>query len=179
MGSGRRFALIGTGAALVGGLVWWAFEFGPFESPDLDDDLAAAVTPAVDAKLTSPLWRGALGGTWFCTEEIVEIRPDGDRLKVGLGAHCGEFARNGDGLVTGSGWRAPVVVTVARTEGGYTALTAEQAMDGAAYEPWVERTFSRAGAKQVLRRGNWDGLPDPADKARAAFGLPGNAPTRR
>jgi hypothetical protein len=74
-------------------------------APRVDPALERAVLPVVDRYLlTDPL--GPLGSgeppgkngalaRGFCTERVIEIRPTGAGLRVGLVAWCGHYVRRG------------------------------------------------------------------------------------
>lgn len=172
----KRVAIIAV-LILAATLGWWVLEYGPLAKPEVDEALAESVLPVVDDHLTKPDFQGMLtssrpelGPRWFCTEDIIEIQPHETGLRVGLVAYCGEYARDGSALLTGSGWKAPVVVTLTGSAGQYVAQGSEQARDGAGYRPSVEKLFSPKGASAVLH-GSMDFMADPAGKARSAFGL--------
>jgi hypothetical protein len=151
-------------------------------SPRVDAALDRTVLPVVDRYvLADP--QGPLGGhqlagkdrdapRGFCTERVIEIRPAGTDLRVGLVAWCGHFVRNG--------------ATVTELDGGVTAavLTVSSSahptrVTEASWEPddvlstWAPAHFSPRGTTEVERiLGNAAAhLTDPAAKASTAFGL--------
>ncbi|MEU6342075.1 hypothetical protein ABZ883_14160 [Streptomyces sp. NPDC046977] len=152
------------------------------EAPRVDPALERAVLPAVDRYLlTDPL--GPLGSDddadenpaprGFCTEHVIEIRPAGDGLRVGLAAWCGHFARHGAGVTMLDGGIMAGALTV-------SPATAPARVSDVSWEPdgdsssWAATQFSAGGAAEAERLlgDSTAYLTDPEAKARAAFGLP-------
>jgi hypothetical protein len=152
--------------------------------PRVDAALSRSVLPVVENYLlTDP--SAPLGGVLpvakdretpqgFCTERVVEIRPAGASLRVGVVAWCGHFARDGGRLSELDGGVTAGVVTV-------SPASAPARVTGAFWEPddappaWASAHFSDRGAAEVRRilGDSAANLTDPAVTARAAFGLPG------
>ncbi|CAG6398968.1 hypothetical protein NMG29_11545 [Streptomyces cocklensis] len=150
--------------------------------PHVDAALDRTVLPVVDHYvLTAP--QGPLGGEMpaagngsaprgFCTERVVEIRPAGAALRVGLVAWCGHFVRDGpratplDGVVTAG----ELTVSPASAPARVTAASWEP---DDRFSTWAPAHFSAGGAAEAQRLlgDSAANLTDPADKARAAFGL--------
>ncbi|ALG06760.1 hypothetical protein [Kibdelosporangium phytohabitans] len=146
-------------------------------APELDQELLRAVAPVVHADLPvnrKVVWPGTAGGRWFCAERPVETRRDGDDVRFGLLASCSEYAHRDGKLVHGSGFSGALVVTLAASPDGYRVRDVELPPDGAGNSAALKRMFSAAGYEQVQRSAGHG--PDPAPEARAAFGLPADAP---
>lgn len=179
-----RATRVGLAAGVLAGLgvVGW-FVVGREQPPEVDPVEAAAVLPVIDQELERGPWRGLLeseyselGPRWFCAERLIEIRRTGDELAVGVEALCEEFARDGEGMVTGSAERAPKVVVLVAESDGYRVSGVDSAPDGDAFDRWVRDNFSAAGAAELDRRNL--GGDATAEQARQAFGLPADAPVR-
>lgn len=174
----RRIAVAaGAGFLLAGTTVAVASLTGQAE-PELDQDLLRAVAPVIHADLPvnrKVTWPGVSGGRWFCAERAVETRRDGGDVRVGLIASCSEYVQRGGVLVMGSGFSGALVVTLTSGPGGYRVRDVEAPTDGAGHDVSLRRMFSTAGYAEVRRSAGRAG-PDPAPEARAAFGLPADAP---
>ena len=157
-------------------------------APTVDPAMRAEVLPVLDRHLeTYPLGldRTSLLATqtprlhprWFCSEHVLEARPRPDRLLVGVDATCSEFARDGDRLVAGTGFRAPLLVTLARRNGGLMVVGVEAPRDGS-FATDINRMLSPAGRRAYWRHEGavWPDEPEPAVAARAAFWLPAATP---
>lgn len=146
--------------------------------PELDHDLLRAVTPVVHTDLPNNrkvTWPASPGARWFCAEHPIETHRDGDDVRVGLIADCSEYTpRDGALLLTG-GRRGPLVVTLTPTPHGYQVRDVETPTDGAGHDASLQRMFTEAGYDEIRRSAGRAG-PDPAPEARAAFGLPADAP---
>jgi hypothetical protein len=172
----KRWPVLAGVGVVVAAAAWWIVD----EMPTVDDTVVRDALPSIDEHLRA--WSATAARSvgpdirWVCTQKVIETRPDGDRVKVGLVASCDEVARKGDGLVTRSGFRRqPVVYRVERTPDGYRVLDQEFAKDGAGFSPSVKAMFSWIGARRVLDGTTPD---DPAKIAPAAFGLPEGTPVR-
>jgi hypothetical protein len=169
---------VAFGLLVVLGAVGWMVTAR--QPPSMDPALVAKVGPVIDEELEKGPWPGQLssehpGARWFCVEQVIEIRRAGDELAAGIDALCQEYVRDGHELLAGSGEHGPKVVVLVAEPGGYRVVRVDAPPDGAGFAPWVERSFSAAGAEELTRRG----LPaDPATQAREAFGLPADAPVR-
>ena len=163
---------VAFGLLVAVGTVWVVVAL---RAPAVDPVLEAKVLPVIDEELERGPWPGMLGGRWFCAERVIEIRGTSDELAVGIDAECEEYVRDGDELLAGSGERGPKVVVLAAGSDGYRVVRVDVPPDGAGFSPWVERRFSAAGARQL---GSRTLSPDGAAQARAAFGLPPDAPVR-
>jgi hypothetical protein len=150
--------------------------------PHVDAALERSVLPVVDRYvLTAP--QGPLGSERparkdpagpraFCTERVVEIRPAGTALRVGLVAWCAHYVRRGDTVTELDGGVTAGVLTV-------TPVTSPARVTAAFWEPddtlstWAPAHFSAGGSAEVERiLGNAGAhLTDPVARARAAFGL--------
>jgi hypothetical protein len=173
-----------TLALLIGAGGTWAYaEYAEYlAAPTVDPAQSRALLPVIDRYLTSD--QGMIGddaaadpqtgpdGTTVCAERIIEIRPSGHSLLVGLLATCGDYRSGGGSLVSGESASEAVELTLSPDSGPGTRVTA------AAYEPddvpasWYRAHFSRAGAAEVSRLEMAGSDPDPTAKARAALGLP-------
>ncbi|WP_409496607.1 hypothetical protein [Amycolatopsis sp. cmx-11-12] len=178
MGNVKRWPVLAGVGVVVAAATWWIVD----EMPTVDDAVAREALPPIDEHLRANGWTGTLADSglpdvrWVCTQKVIETRPDGDRVKVGLVASCDEVAKEGGGLVTGSGFRRrPMVYRVERTPDGYRVLDRELAKDGAGYSPSVKAMFSWVGARRVLHGASPD---SPETVSPAAFGLPGGTPVR-
>lgn len=174
----KRWPVLAGVGVVVAAAAWWIVD----EMPTVDDAVVREALPSIDEHLRANAWSGLLASNsgladirWVCTQKVIETRPDGDRVKVGLVANCDEYGRESGGLVTGSGFRQPMVYLVEHADQGYRVLDRELAKDGAAYSPSVKAMFSWIGSRRVL-----DGASpeDPATVAPAAFGLPDGTPVR-
>lgn len=183
-------AAVVFGAVVVAAVLWAVVRWAA--APRADPALADAATRAIDAYfeqgpglLTSGRLRLDGPGTarWFCTVDLVEVRQRvRGRAVAGVLASCGEFASVGGRLLEGTAFaNVPMRVTMAVTDGRLSVRQVERVADGAGFAPGVERLFSEAGAREVLRRqGAGAPSPSPLDQARQAFGLPPSArPQRR
>lgn len=175
----RRWIALATGAGflLAGTAVAVVLLTDPAE-PELDEDLMRAVGPVVHADLPvnrKVTWPGSAAGRWFCAERAVETRRDGSDVRVGLIANCSEYVRRDGVLVQNGGWSGALVVTLASGPDGYRVRDVEVPVDGAGHDASLQRMFSSAGYEEVRRSASRAG-PDPAPEARAAFGLPADAP---
>ncbi|MFK0250041.1 hypothetical protein ACIQUM_35530 [Amycolatopsis azurea] len=177
MGNVKRWPVLAGVGVVVAAAGWWIVD----EMPTVDDTVAREALPSIDEHLRTHAWTGVLAGSgladvrWVCTQKVIETRPDGERVKVGLVAGCDETARDGAGLVKGSGFRQPMVYLVERGERGYRVLDRQLAKDGAGYSPSVKAMFSWLGARRVLDGASPD---DPRSVTPAAFGLPEGTPVR-
>ncbi len=155
---------------------------------------ARAMLPVIDAYLDRDAGHLGFGGDLkarlrprtFCDASIVEIRPaetlSGAGVRpftvlwsVGIVMNCGEFARQGHTLLTGSAGYPGIgeVVTVSGGPGSYQARSLE--VGPPFWDPsWVHAHFSPGAAALVLNEKV--SAPDPARQARRAFGLPPAAP---
>ncbi|MER5647799.1 hypothetical protein [Streptosporangium sp. NPDC002524] len=115
----------------------------------------------------------------FCHEDLVEIRrKSANAYLVGVVATCEEFARSGDVLLTGTGFRSPLLVTLEATGGRFEVRHVEEPGDGAMNLPSVRAMFSPDGAPRAheLSGNGSPGLTESTrDEARRAFGLPPTA----
>lgn len=150
--------------------------------PHVDAALDRTVLPVVDRYLLTdpqgplggqaPAVRNAAAPRGFCTERVVEIRPAGAALRVGLVARCGHFVRDGpratllDGVVTAG----ELTVSPASAPARVTAASWEP---DDRFSAWAPAHFSAGGAAEAQRLlgDSAANLTDPVDKARAAFGL--------
>jgi hypothetical protein len=152
-------------------------------APRVDPGLDRAVLPVVDRYLlTAPL--GPLGGgtppgkngaapRGFCTERVIEIRPAGAGLRVGLVAWCAHYVRRGTEVTELDAGIMAGVLTV-------SPASAPARVSDVSWEPddvfsaWAPAHFSSGGAAEVERiiSDSAANLTDPEGKARAAFGLP-------
>lgn len=172
MGNVKRWPVLAGVGVVVAAAGWWIVD----EMPSVDDAVARAALPPIDEHLRSLAGARHAGVRWVCTQKVIETRPEGGRVKIGLVASCDEVERNADGLVTRGGFRRqPMVYRVERTPGGYRVLDRKVAVDGAGYSPSVKEMFSWVGARRVLGGASPD---DPRNVSAAAFGLPGSTPVR-
>ncbi|TYB56364.1 hypothetical protein FXF51_43835 [Nonomuraea sp. PA05] len=115
-----------------------------------------------------------LGPRTFCREEFVEVRRKDPRLLLGIVAACEEYARHGGVLVTGSGFRAPLLLTVEPAGKGFVVRAVEEPLDGDMNWPSVRTMFSPGGAPRALdlqAEGSYLHRAIEED-ARRAWGLP-------
>ncbi|MEV6400875.1 hypothetical protein AB0M39_39890 [Streptomyces sp. NPDC051907] len=153
--------------------------------PDVDPELRKAVQPAVHDALVAEASKdgGLLGDSpsskarWFCAEKIVEIRKsEAGALTVGLVADCSELEGRAGSLVQGTGMSGPHLMKLAPTpQGAYRVTHHDAPPDGAGYDAWIGRSFSKAAAAEI-RRAAWNGTPTTESAARTHFGLPADAP---
>lgn len=176
--------MAGVVTLLLGG---W-FLLGRTSPPVVDKAQEQSMLPAIHEQLERGPWEGMLRSArpdlvprWFCSEHVIEIRPDGPTSLVGLQARCQEFGRDGGSLVEGSGESGPQLVTLLGDPGNYRVGQVRHARDGSEFTTSVRQMFSPAGAAEALRlEGNASGvLADPAVEARRLFGLPPDAPITR
>jgi hypothetical protein len=150
--------------------------------PHVDAALERSVLPVVDRYVrTAPLGplgderpagQDAAGPRAFCTERVVEIRPAGTALRVGLVAWCAHYVRSGDTVIELDGGVTAGVLTVG-------PVTSPARVTAASWEPddtlatWAPAHFSAGGSAEVERiLGDAAAhLTDPVAQARAAFGL--------
>jgi hypothetical protein len=169
----HRIALAaGAGLALVGSAVVLLTDHA---EPELDEDLWRSVNPVVHADLpTNPkvTWPG---GRWFCAEQAVETRRESGDVRVGLIATCEAYFQRAGTLTTSSGFSGALVVTLTSGPHGYQVRDVEMPLDGAGHDASLRRMFSAAGYEEV-QSSMGRARPDPAPEARAAFGLPADAP---
>ncbi|WET76559.1 hypothetical protein P3102_20775 [Amycolatopsis sp. QT-25] len=175
----RRWIALGAGAGcLLAGTVVAVVLLTDHAEPELDEDLWRAVAPVVHAELPANrkhTWPGSPAGRWFCAERAVETRRDGSDVRVGLIANCSEYVGRDGVLVQSSGRSGALVVTLASGPDGYRVRDIEAPVDGAGHDESLRRMFSTAGYEEVRRSASRAG-PDPAPEARAALGLPADAP---
>ncbi|MFC3454733.1 hypothetical protein [Amycolatopsis speibonae] len=178
MGNVKRWPVLAGVGVVVTAAAWWIVD----EMPTVNDAVAREALPPIDEHLRAHGWTGTLAGSgladvrWVCTQKVIETRTDGERAKIGLVASCDEVAKEGGGLVTGSGFRRlPMVYRVERTPDGYRVLDRELAKDGSGYAPSVKAMFSWVGARRVIDGASPDG---PETVTPAAFGLPDSTPVR-
>ncbi|ONI77264.1 hypothetical protein ALI144C_34950 [Actinosynnema sp. ALI-1.44] len=146
--------------------------------PELDEDLLRAVAPVVHTDLPTNrkvVWPSQPGGRWFCAQRPVEIRRDGDDVRLGLIANCSMYVRRDAALVLSGGFSGGLVAVLTPGPDGYRVRDVEVPVDGAGNAESLKRMFSTAGYEEVRRSTGRTGL-DPTPQARAAFGLPANAP---
>ncbi|MGK4598169.1 hypothetical protein [Amycolatopsis sp. w19] len=176
MGNVKRWPVLAGVGVVVAAAGWWIVD----EMPTVDDAVAREALPPIDEHLRA--WTTAAAHSddpdvrWVCTQKVIETRPDGDRVKIGLVASCDEVAKEGGGLVTRGGFRRQAMVyRVERTPGGFRVLDRKFAEDGAGYSRSVKEMFSWVGARRVLDGASPD---DPKSVSAAAFGLPESTPVR-
>jgi hypothetical protein len=168
----RTALAIGAGLALVGSAVVLLTDHA---EPELDEDLWRAVNPVVHADLPTNPKLTWLGGRWFCAERAVETQRDGDAVRVGLIATCEAYIQRDGALTRGGRFAGALVVTLTSGPDGYRVRDVEVPLDGAGNDASLRRMFSAAGYEEV-RSSTGRARPDPAPEARAAFGLPADAP---
>jgi hypothetical protein len=171
----RRIALI-AGAGLV--LAGLTVVLTVHAEPELDEDLWQAVSPVVHAELPANpkvTWPVSPGERWFCASRAVETRQDGSDVRVGLMATCEAYVRRDNALAKSGGHAGALVVTLISGPDGYRVREVEVPLDGAGHDASLRRMFTTAGYEVVRNSANRAGL-DPAPEARAAFGLPADAP---
>ncbi|MFE5505292.1 hypothetical protein [Amycolatopsis japonica] len=172
MGNVKRWPVLAGVGVVVAASGWWIVD----EMPTVDDAVAREALPPIDEHLRALAGSGDTGTRWVCTQKVIETRPDGDQVKVGLVASCDEVERDAVGLVTRAGFRRqPMVYRVERTPGGFRVLDRKVAEDGAGFSPSVKAMFSWTGARRVLHGASPD---DPKSVSAAAFGLPESTPVR-
>ncbi|MER6665776.1 hypothetical protein ABT256_14630 [Amycolatopsis japonica] len=172
MGNVKRWPVLAGVGVVVAASGWWIVD----EMPTVDDAVAREALPPIDEHLRALAGSGDAGTRWVCTHKVIETRPDGDQVKVGLVASCDEVERDAGGLVTRAGFRRqPMVYRVERTPGGFRVLDRKVAEDGAGFSPSVKAMFSWTGARRVLHGASPD---DPRNVSAAAFGLPEGTPVR-
>ncbi|GLZ32138.1 hypothetical protein Lesp02_43260 [Lentzea sp. NBRC 105346] len=154
--------IIAVGAALALGLVG-VVAVQQEDRPTVDAKLTGEILPVIDDALQQGPW-SVQDGRWFCAEHVIEVRPAGDGLKVGLQTRCDAYAAD---LHEVGGQVSPVVVALAKEP--YRVIRIERAQDGAAAGPWLRSNFSSAGAREVDR---WDHGPlgeQVKNEAREAY----------
>ncbi|MFD3451013.1 hypothetical protein ACFWVC_02440 [Streptomyces sp. NPDC058691] len=177
-----RWATAGiVGAVVLAGTVLYANEAVP-AAPRVDPALERAVLPVVDRYLLTdslspfagdgfPEENGA-ASRGFCTERVVEIRPAGAGLRVGLVAWCGHFARHGSRMTALDAGISAGVLTVSPASAPARVSDVSWEPDGDS-SAWAAAHFSPGGAAEAERLTGdaTANLTDPEAKARAAFGL--------
>ncbi|GAA4936237.1 hypothetical protein GCM10023334_045090 [Nonomuraea thailandensis] len=118
----------------------------------------------------------------FCREEFVEVRRKDPHLLLGVVAACLELARSGAGLVGGSGFHSPLLLTVERAgerageQAGerFAVREVEEPLDGDMNLPSIRRMFSPEGAPRAvdLEAGGRETQQALDDEACRVFGLP-------
>ncbi|WP_436761694.1 hypothetical protein [Streptosporangium sp. V21-05] len=185
---------------VLGAAGWWTLESrGPDrtglareEILTLDASTRATFLQVVDHLQTAPERVGntfltdekpELGPRTFCHEVLIEIRrKSANAYLVGVVATCEEFARSGDALLSGTGFRSPLLVTLEATKGRFEVRYVEETGDGSNHLPSIRKMFSADAATRALDISNYGppGLPrGTGDEARRAFGLPPTAKITR
>lgn len=184
-GNARLRLIVGVASlAVLGAAIAYAVDDVALAAPKVDPAQSRALLPVIDNYLVSDR-TGMIsddspsnpvtipGVTAICTERIIEIRPQGPLLRVGLVASCGAYRRRGSELLLGPAEAdAAVELTLSPASGPDIRVTA------AAYEPddvtssWLNAHFSRAGIAEFRRVQP----ADPTVRARTALGLPAAAP---
>ncbi|MFG1807445.1 hypothetical protein [Streptomyces sp. NPDC049040] len=155
--------------------------------PHVDPALGREVRPVVDRYVLTaaagplgsarPAEPGGNAPRAFCTERVIEIRPAGSAVRVGLVAWCGHYVRDGDGVSAVDAGISAGVLTV-------SPASAPARVTGASWEPddrlstWAPAHFSPEGTSEVERvlGDSAAHLDDPVALARTAFGV--GAPAR-
>ncbi|MEU4540118.1 hypothetical protein AB0G15_35290 [Streptosporangium sp. NPDC023825] len=140
----------------------------------VDDHLQTAPERVGDTFLTDE--KPELGPRTFCHEDLIEIRrKSANAYLVGVVATCEEFARSGDTLLSGTGFRSPLLVTLEAAKGRFEVRHVEETGDGSMNLPSIRAMFSPEGAPRAHELSGY-GSPDlpegTGDEARLAFGLP-------
>jgi hypothetical protein len=173
----RRIMFAVAGAVLLAGsAITVALLTDP--EPELDQNLWQAVNPVVHAELLANkkiTHSVSPGMRWFCAEEPVETRRDGADVRVGVRMTCIAYEQRDGALVERAGSSGPLVVTLTPTPDGHRVREVEVPVDGRGFDASVRRMFSPAGYAVVTDTVGKAG-PNPAAEARAAFGLPADAP---
>lgn len=173
--SSRNAAAAGAALLLAGTAVALLTDTA---KPHLDHDLLRAITPAVHADLPANrkvTWPASADARWFCAEHPIETLRDGDDVRLGLIATCSSYAPRDGALLLTSARSGPIVVTLTPTPHGYRVTDVETPTDGAGHDASLQRMFTPAGYEEIRRLAEQAG-PTPAPEARAAFGLPADAP---
>ena len=148
--------------------------------PTVNPAQARAMQPVIDAYLASPVG-GNSGGILhdlypklkprvFCSAAIIEIRPAGGLLRVGMETSCGEYARRGRTLLAGTAGGTEEIMTLTHAGGRYHVQSA--AAGPTWHDPgWVRRHFSPAAAAEI-NANSAPNPPDPISQAWRAFGFP-------
>lgn len=160
-------------------------------APEVDPQLRAEAATVIRVHLEGGERNGVLTvpdyakleSAVFCEVRVIEARPRGADLRVGVHAACEELGLRNGGLLTGTASWTPLVITLRGPQGARRVVaTAHPDDGGASYATGIERMFSKAGAAE-LRRVEEDDVPDSTKRlqarARKAFGLPADAPVRQ
>lgn len=168
-------------AALITGLGVGFAEWREPGKPHVDPHLQTELTPVIQRHLETRVDHGGAltsaakpEGRWFCDLRMVETRRRGPDVLAGIYAHCEELARRGQGMVTGTSFMAPMLITL--RSGAVTKV--EKPMDGAGYGPGIDRMFTEEGEHAVFEM-TGSGFSDEETlraRAKRMYGLPPAAP---
>jgi hypothetical protein len=107
---------------------------------------------------------------WLCNAELVEIRPDDTRWRVGMDVACGDYALSaGKVFNIDGGDQGYEVMILSGSHGRYQVLSAAQEPGVSPDPAWIDRNFSPGAAAEIDAS---DGplAPWPTSKALRAFG---------
>ncbi|MFG2087768.1 MULTISPECIES: hypothetical protein [unclassified Spirillospora] len=177
----RTWVTLAAVAALAVGVAAWRQSWRVWPpAPHVDRHLTGDVLPVIDRYLESGravVWPSSLPARlsprWFCAEDPIETERRGPQVRVSLEVMCNDYAREGGDLVTHTGTRTPLLVTLDHRGDVPVVQDVAEPVDGAGFRPSLERMFSARGVAEFdrrHRRGN--GVDAPDAEAARAFGLP-------
>ncbi|MDH2430541.1 hypothetical protein [Sphaerisporangium sp. TRM90804] len=162
----RRLAWGAAGALGLGLAGWVAWQSSGTDLTGLAPQRVVSVDPATRDSLLNAVdqyletdpersrgmldARPSMESQMFCHEELVEVRQSGPDRLVGVVAHCQELAPSGGDLVAGTGYVAPMLLTLEPRGGRFAVREFRQAGDGAAYTDSVREMFSAEGAPRAF-----------------------------
>ncbi|GGU24532.1 hypothetical protein [Lentzea flava] len=178
----RRRLLVVLGSVIVltaAAVGYWAV----FVRSTVDPGRELALQIAIADHLQQNHWgSGDQRARWFCEVRVIEEDQSSEESEVGFLTMCNQFSAERGELLNSSGEVGPKLAIVTSPPNPVEVLRIESPGDGSAYSPWIKANFSWTGAKKLhrLQASEVRNLENATrDKARAAFGLPPDAPVHR
>ncbi|GAB2804823.1 hypothetical protein [Lentzea nigeriaca] len=175
----RGRLLVALGAVVVLAVGYWAV----FGRSTVDPARELALQRSIADHLEQNHWGSRdQRARWFCEVRVIEEDQGRDESEVGFLTMCNQFAAVNGELLNSSGEAGPKLAIVTSPPKPVEVLRVESPGDGSLYARWVEANFSWIGAKKLhrLQASEVRNLENATrDKARAAFGLPADAPVHR